>query len=198
MWAKEGDTVRATVPVLLGVLALAAVTAFSLSLILGDDGGVPARTMAPRSAARQGAAPAPGSDSVATDCRIPPELLPEPGAVSPNKPPSSTPAPPGPDSTVISLPPECFTDAADDNEAPSAPSITVNGIPIYLPDGTRLYDYRAVTDQDAANPPPPIIELWVGQSWVKFNVQEGVLLESNVKPQDAKTLQPLLEALNRP
>lgn len=83
--------------------------------------------------------------------------------------------------------------------APSAsqPTFVINGVPIYLPDDASWTDFAAVTDFGGGQP-PPIVELRVGESWVRFDKVRGTLLERDVMLADQATLQPLIKALDKP
>jgi len=106
--------------------------------------------------------------------------------------PDHTPPPPPPPPPGSTLPPALVS-------SPSAPHPTfvVNGIPIYLPDGAQWTDHGVVTDFGGGTP-PPIVELYIGDSWVRFDRVQGTLLEQGVKPTDEAAFRPLIDALEKP
>jgi hypothetical protein len=70
-------------------------------------------------------------------------------------------------------------------------------VPIYLPDGAQWTDYGVVTDFGGGTP-PPIVELYIGDSRVRFDRVQGTLLEQSVKPTDEEAFGSLIDALEKP
>lgn len=182
---------------IVGALIVAGGVVFGANAILGDQDAPHSSVIVPRSGASQAGSGEDGSvalwpEPLPPGCTLPPGL-PNAGIVS-GPPPSSAPEPPPPNVTPI-VPPECLQPRSHPPTLPQKPALIVNGVPIYLPDGAQITDYRATLDSDK---PLPIVEIQIGESRVRFDMTQGILLQSDVKSQDTEAFNPLLEALRKP